>query len=749
MQSCTVQKRDGSTMTFDDGKLMNVILRVFEEGVNSFTPEQTNTVTATVIELLMALDGDTVTTETINDNVERAFMMNGFYDEGRRFILHREQNKNIRKMSADKDAMSEYIFTNRYSRHLSRKRRRETWDEAVDRVRDMHLRKYPKAKKDIIWAFEQVRTRLVLPSMRSMQFGGEPIERKNARMYNCSYSPADRVDFFRESMYLLLCGSGVGFSVLFEDVAKLPVVQKPSDQDIKHHIIADSIEGWSDAIGELMNSYFEGYTVEFIYKKVRKAGAKIRSGGNAPGHIPLRKSLEKIRNILDGAVDRKMKPIEVYDIVMHTADAVLSGGVRRSATICLFSHDDDEMMNSKTGEWLKDNPQRGRSNNSAKLLRGSTSREQFMRLFEKQKEFGEPGFFWVDDLGVGTNPCCEIGFYPYLPAGYVCESGRVLEEKTSAFQFCNLVTTNGAMITDKKTYTKAIKAATIIGTCQAGYVDFDYLDELSSEICKKEALLGVSITGMMDNPDVILNPENQREMAQLAIDVNKSFAKKIGVGQAHRITCVKPEGSSSILLNTASGIHPRYDKKYFRRIQANVNDPVYKHFKEMNPHCCEPSQWSTNGTDDVITFCVTAPENAIVKDDINAIQFLETVKSTQQNWVIPGTAIPNEFGVNINHNVSNTCTFKEEESEDVANFIYDNREFFTGVSLLKDDSTMLLMQAPHQQLRSHDDEAAWSNFMEGYQTVDYTQLDEEEDTTNHGEAGAACAGGKCDISITV
>lgn len=741
---CSVVKRNGSKVEFDQGKIAIAVEDAFD--MDDAPTEDIDKIVDMVLDEILDTGRTIISTEEINDFVERSLMALGFYNEARSFILYREEVKNIKKMSIDNDTMSEYIFTNRYSRYLPRKKRRETWNEAVDRVRDMHIEKHTKAEDSIIWAFEQVRQKRVLPSMRSMQFGGDPIVNKNARMYNCTYSPVDRVDFFGEAMYLLLCGCGVGFSVEFENVSKIPVIQKPSFTEIEHHTIEDSIEGWADAVKALMDSYINGYTIEFIYKKIRKQGSLIKSGGKAPGHIPLRRALEKVRVILEGAVGRKLKTIEAYDIIMHSSDAVLSGGVRRSATICLFSPDDMDMMNAKTGNWFEENPQRARSNNSVKLVRSDTSKERFMRIFETQKEFGEPGFYFVNNEDTGTNPCVEIGLNPYLPEGYKMPNG-VLTEKKSGFQFCNLTSINGSMLKTEKDFETAVKAASIIGTCQAGFNEFPYLGEITEEICKRESLLGVSITGMMDSPDIALNPEIQRKMADIAVKINKRIAKKLGIPQAARVTCVKPEGTTSILLNTASGIHPRYAKKYFRRIQANINDPVYQHFKEQNPECCEPSVWSANGTDDVITFCVTAPEQAITKDEVSALDFLKIVKSTQENWVIPGTALPDST-VGLTHNVSNTVSVKADEWDEVAEFIYDNREFFTGISLLSDDGTTIYQQAPHQQIRNQDDESVWTNYLESYEKVDYTKLSEVEDVTEHKNV-AACAGGACDISINV
>lgn len=730
--ACVVIKRNGSKVEFDQNKIIRVLNRLFDNGEFDPSPDDITDILADVVSVIEDSGKKEITTTEINDYVEQSLMRMQFFEEAKSFILYREQNKAIEGMSADMNAMSEYVFMSRYSRYIPRRRRRETWNEAVDRVKDMHVKKYPNISEDIAWAFEQVREKRVLPSMRSMQFGGEPIEEKNSRLYNCTFSVADRTDFFKDTMYLLLTGCGVGFSVEFQNVNRIPGLTEPSRTDVRHVRVDDSIEGWADTIKELMQSYVDGYTVEFNYRSIRKSGSNIRSGGKAPGHVPLRRAIEKIRSILDNAVKRdcRLKPIEVYDIVMFIADAVISGGVRRSATICLFSPDDTEMLDAKTGNWFEENPQRGRSNNSVKLIREETSKEQFMRIFNKQKEFGEPGFYFAGDLKHGTNPCVEIGLNPFLPDG------------RTGFQMCNLTTINGEKLKTLKDFEIAVKAATIIGTCQAGYTTFPYIGEVTEELCRRESLLGVSITGIMDSPDVTLVPENLRMMSELAVKTNKKFAKLINIPQAARVTCVKPEGSSSLLLNTASGIHPRHAQRYFRRIQANRLDPVYQHFHENNPHACEPSVWSSNGTDDVITFCVEAPLEAITKDDISALELLAIVKLVQENWVLPGTALPDSSPA-LYHNVSNTISVKADEWDAVADYIYRNRELFTGISMLADNGSMY-QQAPHEQIQNGDDELAWSFLTEGYQRVDYTSLNEEDDNTALKDI-TACAGGKCEL----
>mgnify|MGYP001001035333 CR=1 FL=1 len=504
--------------------------------------------------------------------------------------------------------LQNYAFVSKYARWIPEKKRRETWKESVTRVREMMHEQYPEVNGDIDWAYDLMYKKRVLGSQRALQFGGKPIFKHHARVYNCIASYVDRPRFFQECMYLLLCGCGVGFSVQKHHVEKLPkLVQKK--EGTKKFIIPDTIEGWSDAVGVLVSSYFEndklfseytGRTVNFDFSEIRPAGSYLSSSsGKAPGPEPLKKALTNVKKVLDKALKealfstRKLRPIDVYDVVMHAADAVISGGVRRSATICLFSPDDEEMALAKTGNWFHDNPQRGRSNNSALLLRDSTTPEQFSELMQSVKEFGEPGFVWSDSTELIVNPCVEIGLYP-------------VDEETgeTGWQACNLSTINCAKVKTKEEFFESCRAASIIGTLQAGFTTLPYLGEVSERIFKREALLGVSMTGIMEQHELCLDPAVQKEGARVVKRTNKEFAAKIGINPAARTTCVKPEGTASCILGTSSGIHPHHAKRYIRRVQANKLEDIYQHFKKTNPRACEESVWSANDSDDVVSFCI-------------------------------------------------------------------------------------------------------------------------------------------------
>ncbi len=485
----------------------------------------------------------------------------------------------------------------------------------------------------------------------------------------------------------------MGFSVQTHHITKLPGIAKPGAANATY-VIPDTIEGWADALGVLLSSYFStrqpfpeyaGTTVQFDYTQIRPKGRPISSGmGRAPGPEPLRRSLEKIRELLDKRLAEghtRLRAIDAYDILMHASDAVLSGGVRRSATICLFSPEDDEMATAKTGNWFTENPQRARSNNSAMLLRDKTPREQFAKLMKSVKEFGEPGFVWTDHLDMTFNPCAEIGLYPQI-------------DGVSGFAFCNLCEINMGIVDNKEKFEAACRAAAILGTLQADYTDFGYLGEVSTRIAKREALLGISMTGMMENPDVAFDADLQREMAALILEVNAQVAKRIGINPAARTTCVKPSGTTSSILGTSSGIHPHHAKRYFRRAQANEDELLVDFFRAQNPKAVEKSVWNPNGTDVVLTFCVEASPDSLTKRDVDAVELLRKVKLTKENWIDAGKRAELCARPWLSHNVSNTISVKDGEWEHVEAFIFEHRHAFAGVSLLPDGGDLDYPQAP-------------------------------------------------------
>ena len=601
--------------------------------------------------------------------------------------------------------MSDTKFYEGYSRWDESKDRYETWEESVARVMDMHRDYYkdkmtPELSLMIDEAESLYKLKYALGAQRALQFGGDQLRKHQMRMYNCTSTYADRPRFFSELFYVLLCGAGAGFSVQDHHTARLPDIADRKKQ-AKGWVVEDSVEGWADALGALMSSYFTadqqfpemaGRKVYFDLNSVRPKGAMINGGFKAPGPEPLRKALDKIEHLIQSRVlrgEKRLRPIDVYDIAMHAADAVLAGGVRRSATICLFTATDEEMINAKTGNWFTDNPQRGRSNNSAVIVRDEITREQFKSIMGSIKEFGEPGFYFVEDKDFTTNPCVEIGMYPQI-------------DGQSGWQGCNLTEINGGKCTTKEEFFKACRAGAILGTLQAGYTEFKYLDANTKKIFEREALLGVSVTGWMNNPDVLFDADVQREGAEIVKRVNKEVAALTGINPAARTTCVKPSGNASVLLQTASGIHAEHSPRYIRHIQLNKDTEVAQLIAESNPYMVEESVWSANGTDYCIGFPIVAPAGSLYREETYGTALLEKVSMVQNNWVEAGTNVELCAQPTIRHNVSNTVTVQPHMWSEVEDYVYDNRHSFAGISFLAGMGDKDFAQAPMTEVLDED-----------------------------------------------
>ena len=596
-----------------------------------------------------------------------------------------------------RDFLSQTKFYEGYSRFKEEEGRYETWDEAVDRVIGMHENNYINENNRLQSYLDEARVaykeQRVLGAQRALQFGGEQLMKHQMRMYNCTSSYVDRPEFFGEVFYILLCGAGAGFSVQKHHIRKLPKIQNRTKQ-AKGYIVEDSIEGWASALDVLMSSFFvgggkypeyEGRRVYFDLSQIRPKGAYISGGFKAPGPNGLRRSLDKIEHLLQGIVlDSKepveIKPINAYDITMHAADAVLSGGVRRSATICLFSPDDEEMMNAKTGNWFMENPQRGRSNNSAVIVRHKTTSEQFGKIMESVKQFGEPGFVFVESTEHTTNPCVEIGMYPQI-------------NKKSGWQGCNLTEINGGKCNTEEDFYKACRAASILGTLQAGYTDFKFLTDTSKLIFDREALLGVSITGWMNNPDILFDEKILQKGAEIVKEVNKEMAAIIGINPAARTTCVKPSGNASVLLQTASGIHAEHSNMYIRNVQMNKESEITQAIMKTNPYMVEDSVWSAGGTDVVVSFPILPKKGSMYKDDLLGVKHLELVKKAQKHWVEAGTNEDLCADKGVRHNVSNTIIV--DNWEEVEKYVFENRHSFAGISFLAMTGDKDYNQAPN------------------------------------------------------
>jgi len=620
-------------------------------------------------------------------------------------------------MNNNNKILSDITVHMKYAKYIPELNRRETWEELVTRNKEMHQKRYPELYNEIEENYRYVYKKKVLPSMRSLQFSGKPIEISPNRLYNCSYLPIDHVDAFSESMFLLLSGCGVGYSVQKHHIKELPHVTKPFEVRTRRFVIGDSIEGWSDAIKVLIKSYLglkRSSKVKFDYSDIRPKGARlVTSGGKAPGPQPLKECLLKIKGILDAKDDgTKLTTLEVHDIVCHIADAVLAGGIRRAALISLFSAYDEEMISCKSGSWWEHNPQRGRANNSAVLIRHKITKEFFMQLWKRIElsGSGEPGIYFSHDKDWGTNPCCEIGLRP--------------------FQFCNLCEVNVSNVVDQADYNARVKAATFIGTLQAGYTEFHYLREIWQETTEKDALIGVSMTGI--GSAAVLQLDMQ-EGANIVKQENKRVSKLIGINRAARTTCVKPAGTTSLVLGTSSGIHAWHNDYYIRRLRVGKNEAIYKYLKAKHPELVDDEYFRPHDTA-VIEIPQSAPKGSILRTE-SAFDLMERVKRVATDWVTAG----HEGGSNT-HNVSATISLKKEDWDKAGEWMWKNRDCYNGLSVLPYDGGTYT-QAPFEDITKKE----FEKLVKLLQDVNLENVMEETDETDlSGEL--ACAGGSCEIT---
>ena len=618
-------------------------------------------------------------------------------------------------MELSNNILSNITVYMKYAKYLPKENRRETWEELVTRNKEMHQKKYPHIKNEIENVYTLVYDKKILPSMRSLQFGGKPIEISPNRVYNCAYLPIDHVDAFSETMFLLLGGTGVGFSVQKHHVESLPDIKKPNPNRNRRYLIGDSIEGWADAIKMLVESYFgiKSSTPIFDFSDIRHKGALlVTSSGKAPGPQPLKDCIHNIKKVLDAKSDgEKLSPIEVHDIVCHIADAVLAGGIRRAALISLFSADDNEMISCKSGNWWELNPQRGRSNNSAVLLRHKITKEFFLDLWKRIElsGAGEPGIYLSNDKDWGTNPCCEIGLRPY--------------------QFCNLCEVNASDIESQEDFEKRVRGAAFIGTLQAGYTDFHYLRDVWKRTTEKDALIGVGMTGI--GSGVVLGYD-MKLAAKAVKEENERVAKLIGINNAARTTTVKPSGTSSLVLGTSSGIHAWHNDYYVRRIRVGKNEAIYTYLSVNHPELVEDEIFRPHDTA-VISIPQKSPEGSILRYE-SSFDLLERVKKVSQEWIKPG-----HRGGQNSHNVSATISLKEDEWEYAGEWMWENRKFYNGLSVLPYNGGTY-QQAPFEDC----DVETYEKMMKSLSNIDLSKVIELQDNTNlSGEV--ACGGGACEI----
>ena len=634
------------------------------------------------------------------------------------------------------DTLSKLTVFSKYAKYNPQLKRRETWEEIIDRYENMLSTKYPSLKEEIKKNTVFIREKKVLPSMRALQFAGIAMEVNNARGYNCCFLPVDSYHAFSEAMFLLLGGTGVGYSVQFHHVEKLPAIKKPVKS--RHYLIEDSIMGWADAIKMLMKAYLkEGSLPKFDFRAIREKGARlVTAGGKAPGPEPLKECLFQIQKILDRKQDgEKLSPLECHDIMCHIANSVLAGGIRRSAMISLFSHNDEEMITCKYGNWWELNEQRGRANNSAVLKRGEIQKEEFDSLWKRIEASGsgEPGIYWTNDLDWGTNPCCEIALRP--------------------FQFCNLCEVNVSNIENQKDLNERVTIASFFGSLQAGFTDFHYLRPIWKKTTEKDALLGIGMTGIGSGEILKYNLE---EATQYAISKNREVSEKIETNPAARVTCIKPSGTTSLVLGTASGIHAWHNDYYLRTMRFGKNEDVAVYLMINHPELCEDDVLRPNDTV-CVRIPVKAPEGSIFRTE-TAIDTLERVKKFSQEWIKPGHinganthnvsatisidknrrySAPHDISTNNKFVVDSAGDFDEWEA--VGEWMWDNKNVYNGLSVLPYFGGSYL-QAPFSDITEEE----YNERIKSLKNVDLTNVIEIDDHVDFGQV-SACSGGSCSL----
>ena len=631
------------------------------------------------------------------------------------------------------EALSAVTIFSKYAKYIPELKRRETWNEIVNRYLAMMIKKYPKLEEQIMFNGQMIRDKKVLPSMRALQFAGAAAEVNNSRIYNCCYLPIDSIHGFSETMFLLLGGTGVGYSVQKHHVEQLPAIKKVGKK--RNYLIEDSIMGWADAVKVLMKAYLEGkFMPVFDFRAIRHKGARlVTAGGKAPGPEPLKICLAHVQAILDRKQEgEKLTPLECHDILCHIANSVLSGGIRRSAMIALFSHDDEEMITCKYGNWWELNEQRGRANNSAVLLRGAIEKEEFKSLWHRIElsNSGEPGIYWTNNLEWGTNPCCEIALRP--------------------FQFCNLCEINASDVANQEDLNNRATVAAFFGTLQAGFTDFHYLRPIWQKTTQKDALLGIGKTGIASGEVLKYNLEAAAHIAKLT---NSLVSEIIGTNEAARITCIKPSGTTSCVLGTSSGIHAWHNDYYLRTIRFNKNEDIAAYLMVNHPELCEDDELRPQDTL-CVRIPIKAPEGSILRTE-TAIDTLERVKKFSKEWIKPGH-INGENTHNVSATISidksrmynaqefmkgNTPVELMDEWEVVGEWMWDNKEFYNGLSVLPYFGGSFV-QAPFEDITKEE----YEKRIETLKSIDLTKVIELDDTVDFG-AIAACAGGSCDITI--
>ncbi len=741
-----IRKRNGEMAPFDPDKITEAVWKAAQAvgGTDKSIAEELTRMIVTVLE--EAYQGDNYpNVEQIQDVVERMLIKTGHAKTAKAFIIYRNERSKMREEEGEvpekvkqlvtqskqyfHNDLAEFVYYRTYSRWVEAEDRRETWIETVDRYMSFMAEnlKDKLSEKEYTEIRNFILEHKSVPSMRLLQFAGKAARTTNVCAYNCSFIAPTLLQDFGEIAYILMCGTGVGFSVEYQTVETLPQIKRQTGTMLTDYIIEDSKEGWADAIVYGMQTWYDGKDVRFDYSKIRPAGSRLKTmGGRASGPGPLRDLMDFMRNRILARQGRRLKTIDVHDVICKIGEVVVAGGVRRSALISLSDLDDQEMRNSKIGTFYYHSPQRSMANNSA-IYNSKPTPEEFMEewLALMKSGTGERGIFnrgslrdqlparrveLVDEgLNImGTNPCGEI----------------ILQSK----QFCNLTEVIARPEDTEATLMEKIRVATILGTYQATLTNFPYLSKDWQQNCRTERLLGVSITGQWDCPAV-------RESAMLqklktkAQEVNQEYAKRFGINPSTCITCVKPSGNTSQTTDSSSGLHPRYSPYYLRRVRISATDPLFHMLRDQKvPYYPEVGQTMENATTFVVEFPIKSPDGAICRNDITALEQLEYWKNVKESYT--------------EHNPSVTVYVGEQEWFEVGNWVYKNWDIVGGISFLPRSNHAYAL-APYQEITKEEYEAARANFPQ----LDFSDLvlyEKSDETENKREI--ACAGGACELN---
>jgi len=755
-----IRKRDGSVVGFDITKISNAISKAMiasSEGSPEEAMLVANKVFSDVLRITKKHKDFIPTVEGIQDTVEKELILAEYVKTAKAYILYRENRAKIRakglrvppkvkKLAEEskkyfRNPLGEFVYYRTYSRWITEENRRETWIETVNRY--MAFMKDQAGKKISEKEYDELREGILnheaMPSMRLLQFAGPAANATNVCAYNCSYIAPACFQDLAEIMYISMCGAGVGWSVESQNVQKFPQISMQNGKKLPTHTIPDSKEGWADTLALGMNTWANGNDIDFDYSELRPAGTRLKTmGGKASGPDPLRRLLNFTREKMLARQGRRLRNIDVHDIICMIGDCVVSGGVRRSAMISLSDLDDNDIRDAKKGTFYNHEPQRMLANNSAVYTQKPSAAEFMDEWIALMKSgSGERGIFnrgslaktlperrlkvlreyegYFDPTGqnivgtIGTNPCGEI----------------ILQSK----QFCNLSEVVARSEDTEKTLLKKIRLATILGTYQSSLTNFPYLSKEWKERCKKECLLGVSITGQWDCP-AVRDPKTLRKLKEEAIRVNQIYAKKFGINPSTCITAVKPSGTLSQTVDCSSGMHPRHAQFYIRRVRISATDSLFKMLRDQGvPHKPEVGQPAENATTYVLEFPVKAPSGSIFRDDITAIGQLEHWKTVKTNYT--------------EHNPSVTVSIGEDEWIEVAHWVYKHWDIVGGLSFLPRDNHVYQL-APYEKI----DEKKYAELAKRLEHIDYSKIITYEKTDELDvKKELACTAGVCEIAL--